>query len=156
MKTRFNTPAGWAWLLFAAINVIVACTNDLPKLVAGLLLAPHWGLLFPVLGVLGVIGLCQYAVGWRSPRIVRFWRLAAPVVVIAFTIMIARGFPATARLLVLLQDAPLQMIGLFFALALVIGPAAMIALALLRLGDYLGPTRRPLGQKPAQLSLSFS
>jgi hypothetical protein len=156
MTLKHNTPAGWAWLLFAAVNVIAACFNELPKLLAGVMLTPHWGLLLSLVSLVSIAGLCQYAVRWRSPRTTTFWRGFAPVMLITWTIVFARTYPATANVLALLHDAPMQMAGVFLALALMIVPTAFIALAVLRLGDYLGPTRHPLGRKPAQLSFSFS
>jgi len=156
MNWKHNTPSGWAWLLFAGASVLIACFTTLPKLVAGLMLDPKWSLVLTLLDLLSVAGLWQYAVRWRSPRTTRFWRVLAPIIAIAFTAMIARGYPALAKVLALLDDAPLQMLGVFAGLGLVLVPTAFTVLAVLRLGDYLGPTRRPLGEKPAQLSLSFS
>ncbi len=56
-------------------------------------------------------------------------------------------------LLALGKDAPLLLAG---ALLVVLPMAAMLVfttVALLRLGDWTGPTRRPVGLRPAQLSL---
>jgi len=156
MTWKHNTPAAWAWLLFAGVSLLAGCINDLPKLIHGLMLNPGWGLIFPLVNVVSVLGLCQYSVRWRSTRTTRFWRGFAPFMLLVYTVMIARGFSATAHLLGLLADAPLGLLGIFVMLAIVLGTVVMTALAVLRLGDYLGPTRRPLGQKPAQLSLSFS
>jgi hypothetical protein len=153
---KHNNPAGWAWLLFAGISVLVACVNDLPKLIAGLLLGPGWGLVFPLVNVLSIAGLAQYAVRWRSPRATRFWRCFGPIMLLTYTLMISRGLSAMVRLFGLLADAPLGMLGALLAFGILVANTVMIAIAVLRLGDHLGPTRRPLGQKPAQLSLSLS
>ena len=75
---------------------------------------------------------------------------------ITWTVMFARTYPATANVLALSGNAPLRVFGVFLMLAIMLVPTAFMALAVLRLGDYLGPTRRPLGRKPAQLSFSFS
>ncbi|MCY7339471.1 MAG: hypothetical protein LH465_05900 [Sphingomonas bacterium] len=156
MTWKYNTSAGWAWLLFAGVSVIIGCIHDLPKLAAGLILDPGWGLVVPLVNVLSLVGLCQFAVRWRSPRTTRFWRGFAPVLLITWTVMFARTYPAAANVFALLEDAPIRLLGVLLALGLVIVPTVFTAVAMLRLGDYLGPTRRPLGQKPAQLSLSLS
>jgi hypothetical protein len=156
MTWKHNTPAGWAWLLFAGVNVVAACFNEIPRLIAGLILNPDWSLVSPLVGVVSVAGLCQYAVRWRSARTTAFWRGFAPVMLVTWTILLARTFPATANVFALLGDAPVQMVGVLLVLGAVFVPTAFIAIAVLRLGDYLGPTRRPLGHRPAQLSLDFA
>ena len=156
MTWKNYSPAGWAWLLFAGVNVVAACFNEVPTLIAGLMLDPDWGLVVPLVSIVSVAGLCQYAVRWRSPRTATFWRGFAPVMLVTWTFLLSRTYPATAKVLALSSDAPLRMIGVILVLGVVIVPTAFIAIAVLRLGDYLGPTRRPLGRKPAQLSLKLS
>ncbi|MDQ3143379.1 MAG: hypothetical protein M3Q57_00680 [Pseudomonadota bacterium] len=156
MTWKHNTPAGWAWLVFAVINVLAACFNELPKLITGLMLNPDWGLVIPLVSLVSVAGLCQYAVRWRSPRTTTFWRGFAPVMLITWTILLARTYPAAAKVLALSGDAPLRILGVLLVFGVVFVPTAFMAIAVLRLGDYLGPTRRPLGQKPAQLSLNLT
>ena len=156
MTWKHNTPAGWAWLLFAGVSLLSECVNGLPKLIFGLMMDPNWNLVFPLVNLVSVAGVCQYAVRWRSPRTMRFWRSFAPIMLLTYTFMIARGLPATARLLSLLGDAPLGLLGVLLIFGVVLASTIAISIAVLRLGDYLGPTRRPLGQRPAQLSLSLS
>lgn len=156
MTWKHNTPAGWAWLLFAGISFIIACLHDIPQLIAGLIIAPDWKFIIRAINVLSVAGLCQYAVRWRSPRTTCFWRIFAPAMLLTYTVMIAHFLPPTVAALRASIDAPLAILAVLLTLAIVVANTVLIAIAVLRLGDYLGPTRRPLGQKPAQLSLSLS
>ena len=155
MTWKHNTPAGWAWLLFAAISFVIACMNDIPQLLADLIAGPDGKLIFRVVNVVSVAGLCQYAVRWRSPRTTRFWRGFGPVMLLTFTVMIAQFLPPTAQVLRTAADAPLAIVAVALMFGIVVANTALIAIAVLRLGDYLGPARRPLGRRPAQLSLSF-
>jgi hypothetical protein len=156
MFLKHRTPSAWAWLLFAAISVLAACAHDIPNLLAGMLMAPSWKLIFPVVNVVSLAGLCQYAIGWRSERTTLLWRSFAPAMMLVFTVATAFILVPAANVLTFALDAPLSAVAVVLILAFTLANMSFIAIAVLRLGDYIGPTRRPLGQKPAQLSLNLS
>ena len=156
MLFKQKSPAAIAWLLFAAFNIWSACIGDFPRLVVGLMLRPRWELIIPFLNIIIVIGIAQYAVGLRSARSTVFWRGFAPIMLVEMAYLLGSFGPAFAKILSVIGSSKLALLGVVIGVGLPIMMVVYGAIAVLRLGDYLGPTRRPLGQKPAQLSLSFS
>lgn len=142
------------WVLFALVMVWGECVGDVPRL-----LFPqrttmvHF--LMALVNAVAVLGLVLYAFRRNDTR--NFWRLFAPVY--AAVMAAELGYSATLLGHVLRSmarvggDTPLVFIGAI-TIALPIAAMAIFTLiALLRLGDWIGPTRRPFGAVRQQLEL---
>jgi hypothetical protein len=150
MKPRWHI----GWILFAIAMVWGECVGDVPHL-----LLPHHTtpahFAFALANATAVLGLTFYAFRWTASR--AFWRLFAPLYALFLAAQIgATLVPFTrviAGLAALGKDAPLVILGAIVVLLPVTAMAVFTVIALFRLGDWIGPTRRPLGVRPQQLSL---
>jgi|SRR3954447_13698628 hypothetical protein len=150
MKPRWQV----GWILFAIVMVWAESMGDLPRL-----LFPHSadGTRFVIALANGtaVIGVVFYTLGITGSR--PFWRVYAPLFAMVLAAQFGSGVVSltrvVARLMVLGKDAPLVILAGVVVLLPMVAMATFTALALFRLGDWIGPTRRPVGLRLKQLSL---
>ena len=150
MKPRWQV----AWILFAFAMVWGVCLADVPRL-----LLPHRTtpahFVAALANITAVLGLTFYALRYNRSR--GFWRLFAPLYAMFLSAQVGASFVSLTRvvtgLLVLGKDAPLVILGGMVVLLPMIAMAVFTVIALFRLGDWIGPTRRPVGVRPQQLSL---
>lgn len=107
--------------------------------------------------LIAVLGLTFYVFRLNSSR--GFWRLYAPVyaMVIAWQVgALVIRFTQLATILFARGQDPVVVLGPAFLVAVPITAMAAYTLAaLFRLGDWIGPTRRPVGVRTQQLSLAL-
>ena len=144
------------WLIFAIAMVWGETLVDVPRLVLPFRSSPAH-LVTAAFNLTAIIGLTAYAFGFAFLRRPNFWRIFTPCYGAFMALLIGHSIPAFLRVVTLMAvyggNTPLVAIG---ALTVLIPIAAMLVftfIALLRLGDWIGPTRRALGETPAQLSL---
>jgi len=105
--------------------------------------------------VTAVLGLTFYALRYDRSR--PFWRLFAPLYAMFLAAQFGASFVALTRvvtgLMALGKDAPLVILGGIVVLLPMMAMAVFTVIALFRLGDWIGPTRRPVGVREQQLSL---
>ena len=150
MKPRWQI----GWILFAIAMVWGECMEDVPRL-----LLPHHTtpahFVVALANVTAVLGLIFYAFRYHRTR--AFWRLFAPLYALFLAAQVGGSFVAMTRvvtaLLALGKDAPLVVLGGMVVLLPIMAMAVYTTIALFRLGDWIGPTRRPIGVRPQQLSL---
>ncbi|MEA3059834.1 MAG: hypothetical protein QOE50_1246 [Sphingomonadales bacterium] len=150
MKPRLQI----AWILFAIAMVWGECIADVPRL-----LLPHRTtpahFVVALANVTAVLGLTFYAFRYNHTR--GFWRLFAPLYAMFLAAQVGGSFVALTRvvtgLIALGKDAPLVILGGIVVLLPIMAMAVFTVIALFRLGDWIGPTRRPVGASPQQLSL---
>ena len=150
MKSRWHV----GWVLFAVGMVWAECWGDVPKLLFPHRTTPEH-LFNATTNVIAVTGLALYAFGLRGSR--AFWRLYAPgyaIVIAAQFGLCAPAFAiATAQIM---SSAGMDFISQVGLLAITLPMLAMTVfsiIALFRLGDWIGPTRRPVGEQSLQLHL---
>lgn len=143
-------------MIFAIAMVWGETLVDVPRLVLPFRSSPGH-LITAAFNLTAVVGLTAYAFDFASLRRPNFWRMFTPFYAAFMALLLGQSFPILLRVVAFMLayggNSPLVAIG---ALAVLIPIAAMLVftfIALLRLGDWIGPTRRPLGQTPAQLSL---
>jgi len=142
------------WILFAIVMVWAECMGDVPRiLLPQRTTAEH--LFISYANVTAVTGLTCYA--FRFSVFPNFWRIFAPAYALIIAAQFGKWLPAFSRVMSFMfqraSSTPLSIVG---ALALTVPILAMTMytiVALLRLGDWIGPTRRPVGLRPTQLSL---
>jgi hypothetical protein len=147
---------GWqvGWILFAAVMVWGECVGDVPRL-----LLPHHTtpahFVVAVANVTAALGLVFYAFRYNRSR--AFWRLFAPLYALFVAGEVGGSFVALTQivtgLIALGKDAPLAVLGGMVVMLPIAAMAVFTMIALFRLGDWIGPTRRPIGARPQQLSL---
>ena len=150
MKPRWHL----GWVLFAIVTVWAECSGDVPRI-----LFPHRTtpahLFIAITNVIAVTGLALYAFRLTATR--AFWRIYAPVyaIIIAaqFGIWLPPFVQATIRVMSYDGMNFLTGAGMVAVTVPILAMTAYSIIALFRLGDWIGPTRRPVGQRPQQLSL---
>ena len=150
MKPRWQV----GWILFAIAMVWGECIVDVPRL-----LLPHHTtpahFVVALANVTAVLGLIFYSLRYNRTR--AFWRLFAPLYAMFLAGQVGGSFVALTRvvtgLMALGKDAPLVILGGIVVLLPIMAMAVFTVIALFRLGDWIGPTRRPVGVRPQQLSL---
>jgi hypothetical protein len=151
MKPRLHI----GWVLFALVMVWGESIADVPRLLFHRAAAPH--LLMALANTTAVVGLTLYAFRWARGR--AFWRYYAPLYALVVVWQLGHGLIYFTRALVgivkLGTDVPLLLAGAFAVSFPLIAMAVFTAIALFRLGDWIGPTRRPVGERQNQLSLPF-
>ena len=150
MKPRLQI----GWVLFALVMVWMECMGDVPKL-----LLPHRTtpvhFLIALANLVAVAGIALYALRRTETR--EFWRLYAPTYAFIIALQLGIWMPqfirATSR--VMSADGMNFIIGAgMVAVTLpILATTAYSIIALFRLGDWIGPTRRPVGARQKQLSL---
>ena len=150
MKPRWQV----GWILFAVAMVWGECVGDVPRL-----LLPHHTtpahFVVALANVTAVLGLIFYALRYNRTR--AFWRLCAPLYAMFLAAEVGGSFVSLTRvvtgLVALGKDAPLVVLGGMVVLLPIMAMAVFTLIALFRLGDWIGPTRRPIGERQLQLSL---
>lgn len=150
MKPRWQV----GWILFAVAMVWGECVGDVPRL-----LLPHHTtpahFVVALANVTAVLGLIFYALRYNRTR--AFWRLFAPLYAMFLAAEVGGSFVSLTRvvtgLVALGKDAPLVVLGGMVVLLPIMAMAVFTLIALFRLGDWIGPTRRPVGERQLQLSL---
>ena len=144
------------WMIFAIAMVWGETLVDVPRLVLPFRSSPGH-IVTAAFNLTAVVGLTAYAFDVGVLHRTAFWRLFTPIYGAFMALLIGYSVPSLVKVVALMLvyggNTPLVAIG---ALAALIPIAAMLAftfIALLRLGDWIGPTRRALGQTPAQLNL---
>jgi len=150
MKPRSNV----GWILFAAAMVWGECLGDVPSL-----LLPHHStpehFVVALANVTAALGLVFYAFGYTRSR--AFWRLFAPLYALFLAGEVGGSFVGLTQvvtsLLALGKNGPMVILGGIVVLLPIMAMALFTMIALFRLGDWIGPTRRPVGLQQQQLSL---
>jgi hypothetical protein len=150
MKPRWQV----GWILFAIAMVWGECIGDVPRLVLPHHTTPaHF--VIALANATAVLGVTFYALRYTRTR--AFWRLFAPLYALFLAGEVGVSFVSLTRvvagLLALGKDAPLVILGGMVVLLPIMAMAVFTIIALFRLGDWIGPTRRPVGVRPQQLSL---
>jgi hypothetical protein len=150
MKRRWHL----GWVLFAITMVWSECLGDVPKILFPNRTTPAH-LFIAITNVTAVTGLALYAFQLTGTR--AFWRVYAPIYAIIIAAQFGVWMPlfilATAQLMNLQGLSFLSRIGVVAVTLPLLAMTMYCLIALFRLGDWIGPTRRPVGQRPQQLSL---
>ena len=152
MKPRLHV----GWVLFALAMVWGEGIGDFPRL-----LFPHRTTLFHFLMALtnsiAVLGIAFYALRLNGAR--AFWRFYAPLYALIVAAELAYSLIALSRVIELMSRAgaqtPLVAVGAVTVVLPIMAMAVFTLIALLRLGEWIGPTRRPIGARQPQLNLPF-
>jgi hypothetical protein len=108
-----------------------------------------------LLNTIATLGVVLYVL--RRTGTAPFWRLFAPIYAAVFAAQLGGILPQFFRATLALADlgpqAPLALVGAMVVVVPVLAIAVFTMIALFRLGDWIGPTRRPLGLRERQLSL---
>jgi hypothetical protein len=150
MKPRLHI----GWVLFAIAMVWGEGIGDFPRL-----LFPHrttvFHFLMALVNSIAVLGIALYALRMNGSR--AFWRVYAPLYTLIVAAELGYSAIALSRLLFAMwragPDTPLVALGAVTVGLPIIAMAVFTLIALLRLGDWIGPTKRPLGLPGAQLPL---
>ena len=152
MKPRLHM----GWVLFALVMVWLECMGDVPKLLFPHRTSPaHF--LIALTNFVAVTGLALYALGRTETR--SFWRLYAPT----YAFIIAFQFGIWMPTFVRATSEVVRADGMNFIIAAgmvtvtlpILATTVYSIVALFRLGDWIGPTRRPVGERQQQLRLPF-
>jgi hypothetical protein len=150
MKSRWNI----GWVLFAAVMVWGECLGDVPSLLLPRHSTPEH-FVVALANITAALGLVFYAFGYAGSR--AFWRLFAPLYALFLAGEVGGSFVGMTQvvtsLLAVGKNGPLVILGGMVVLLPIIAMAVFTMIALFRLGDWIGPTRRPVGVQPRQLSL---
>jgi|GEM_PF-2747561 len=149
LAMRHGTGPGLGWKLFAGLMVFGEAIGDVPKLFHP---ASALTSVLVALNLVAVSGVVAYAFRQRLGP-VGFWRAFAPFFCLVSAGEIGRVLPIIVRLIALTQGSMVMVLGMLFVIVPVLAMAFFTCLALLRQAELLGPSRRPLGRKPDQLSL---
>lgn len=147
---RTNRKIGWK--IFACLMAVLVIVGDFPKLANPTAHHPLQIALLPVYAIV-LLGLWQYSFGWPRRPSSGFWRVFAPFFALVTAASVGFAIPPIIVVASLLSGSVMGVLGMLIGLGL---PAAIVTytiIALLRLGDWIGPTRRPVGERPPQLSL---
>jgi len=150
MKPRLHI----GWVLFAIAMVWAESSGDVPRL-----LFPHRTtpihFLIALANVIAVTGLTLYAFRLTATR--AFWRFYAPTYALIIALQFGAWAPtfirATVHLMSLNGLSFLSRVGVITITLPLLAMTAYSIVALFRLGDWTGPTRRPVGARQQQLSL---
>ena len=150
MKPRLHI----GWILFALVMVWAESWGDVPKL-----LFPHrttpTHFFIAATNVTAVIGLALYAFNLKATC--GFWRLYAPIYAIIIVAQFGLWLPpftiATARMMSVGGGNAWAVAGILAVTLPLMAMSLYSIIALFRLGDWIGPTRRPVGARQQQLSL---
>lgn len=144
------------WVLFAIAMVWGEAIGDIPRL-----LFPHhttpFQFLIAMVNSIAVLGIALYALRMNGSR--AFWRVFAPVYGLIVAAELAYSVVALSRVLIAMwrvgPDTPLIAIGAVTVGLPIMAMAVFTLIALLRLGDWIGPTRRAVWARQEQLTLSL-
>lgn len=148
MKPRWQI----GWIVFALAMLVGECLGDIPRL-----FHPHRisDSLMPLANAIAILGLTFYAFRWDGSR--GFWRLYAPIYAMVLAALIGTSLIPLMRVLVAMvalgKATPLVALGALTATVPIWAMVVFTLVALFRLGDWIGPTRRPVGVRQQQLSL---
>lgn len=148
MKPRLHI----GWMIFALAMLAGECVGDIPRLVH-----PHriYDSMVALANAVAVLGLVFYAFRCNTSR--RFWRLYAPFYAMVLAALIGTSLIPLARVLLAMvalgKATPLVALGALAATVPIWAMVVFTLVALFRLGDWIGPTRRPVGARQQQLSL---
>jgi uncharacterized YccA/Bax inhibitor family protein len=150
MKPRWHV----GWILFAIVMVWGECIGDVPRL-----LFPHRTtpvhFLMALVNVIAVLGLTLYAFRMTASR--GFWRIYAPFYAMVVAAELGYSLMVLTRVIAAMfrlgGDSPLLAIGAVTVGLPIMALAVFTLIALFRLGDWIGPSRRPIGFRAQQLSL---
>ena len=141
-------------VLFAIVMAWAECLGDVPRL-----LSPHrvtptdYGI--ALMNMLAMVGLAFYAFRLNSSR--SFWRLFAPAYAIMLAAQLGSWLPsftiATARMVGVSDHSTWAAAGIVAVSMPLLAMTLYTAIACFRLGDWIGPTRRPVAARQRQLSL---
>jgi hypothetical protein len=150
MKPRLHI----GWVLFALVMVWAECLGDVPRLLSPHRVSPgHYAI--ALMNLLAVVGLAFYALRVRASR--AFWRVFAPVYAIMVAAQFGSWLPpftvAVARIMRAAANTPFVAAGVVAATLPLLAMSLFTMIACFRLGDWIGPTRRPVGVRGKQLSL---
>ncbi|MFL6727673.1 MAG: hypothetical protein ACJ8FS_14330 [Sphingomicrobium sp.] len=150
MKPRLQI----GWVLFAIVMVWGECIGDVPRLILPHHTTPaHF--IMALVNVTAVLGLTFYAFRMTASR--SFWRVYAPLYATIMAAELGYSLMALTRVIRAIArvggDTPLVALGAVTVGLPIMAMAVFTLIALLRLGDWIGPTRRPIGTRPGQLSL---
>jgi hypothetical protein len=150
MKRRLHI----GWLLFAIVMVWSECIGDVPRLLLPHRTTPeHFFAAFA--NVTAVLGLTFYA--FRCTAAAPFWRLFAPAYALFVAAEFGRWLPPFTRVVAAMfrrgGDNSLALVGAVTVTLPLLAMTVFSLIALFRLGDWIGPSRRPVGVRPAQLQL---
>jgi hypothetical protein len=141
------------WILFAIAMVWGECIGDLPRLIVPHRTTPVH-VLMALVNVIAVLGLTLYAFRMTAGR--GFWRIYAPVYAMIVAAELGYSVMALTRVIVAMmrlgRETPLLAIGAVTVGLPIMAMAVFTLIALFRLGDWTGPSRRPIGERPKQLS----
>lgn len=150
MKPRLHI----GWVLFAIAMVWGEGIGDLPRLIF-----PHrttpFQFLMALTNAIAVLGIVFYTLRMNGAR--AFWRMYAPFYALIVGCELAYSLFMLTKVLLLMANAggqtPLVAIGAVTVALPIMAMAVFTLIALLRLGDWIGPTKRPL--RGAQLALAL-
>jgi len=142
------------WVLFAIAMVWGEAVGDFPRL-----LVPHrttpFHFLMAMVNSIAVLGIALYALRMNGSR--AFWRVYAPLYGLIVAAELAYSVVALSYVLMAMwragPDTPLVAIGAVTVGLPIMAMAVFTLIALLRLGDWTGPTKRPLRLRGTQLAL---
>ena len=150
MKPRLHI----GWVLFAIAMVWGEGVGDFPRL-----LFPHrttpFHFLMSFVNSIAVLGIVLYALRMNGSR--AFWRVYGPLYTLIVAAELGYSLIALSRVLVAMwrsgPDTPLMAIGAVTVGLPIMAMAVFTLIALLRLGDWIGPSKRPLRLRGTQLAL---
>jgi hypothetical protein len=145
---------GRGWQVFAGVMVVLVLIGDVPKLLHPQSLGLGRLLLIEIY-IVALAGLVAYAFGKRFLP-TRFWRVFAPAYCLLTAGQLGWSAPAVASLTYLGLGSPAVVFGFLIVVVPVVSMATFTCIAVLRQASLLGPNRRPLGERPAQLALPFA
>ena len=109
------------------------------------------------MNMLAMVGLVFYAVGISASR--SFWRLFAPLYAMMLAAQLGSWLPpftiATSRMVGVSENSTWAAAGIVAVSMPLLAMSLYTTIACFRLGDWIGPTRRPIGERQSQLSLPF-
>jgi hypothetical protein len=150
MKSRWHI----GWILFAIVMVWGEAIGDIPRLILPHRTTPaHF--VIALANATAILGLSFYAFRMTGTR--RFWRLYAPLYAAFIVVQLGSSLVLFSRVMMALlavgDNAPLMLVGAVTVVLPITAMTVFTLIALFRLGDWIGPTRRPIGLRPQQLSL---